>query len=53
LFFLNKKISAGTRFGEYGGEAVGVAPTGDHGVNEQERVIPMEKPLLGHHLRPF
>jgi hypothetical protein len=34
-------------------EAVGVAPTGDHGVNEQGRVIPVEKPLLGHHLRPF
>ncbi len=34
-------------------EAVGIAPTGDHGVNEQGRVIPMEKPLLGHHLRPF
>ncbi len=34
-------------------EAAGVAPTGDPGVNEQGRVIPMEKPLLGHHLRPF
>jgi hypothetical protein len=32
---------------------MGVAPTGDHGSNEQGRVIPVEKPLLRHHLRPF
>jgi hypothetical protein len=32
---------------------MGIAPTGDHGGNEQGRVIPVEKPLLGHHLRPF
>jgi hypothetical protein len=34
-------------------EAVGVAPTGDHSVNEQGRIIPVEKPLLWHHLQPF
>ncbi len=34
-------------------DAMGVAPTGDHGGNEQGRVIPVEKPLLGHHLWPF
>ncbi len=34
-------------------EAVGIAPTGDHGVNKHGRIIPVEKPLLGHHLRPF
>ncbi len=32
---------------------MGVAPTGDQGGNEQGRIIPVEKPLLGHHLRPF
>jgi hypothetical protein len=32
---------------------MGVAPTGDHRGNEQGRVIPVEKPLLGHHLWPF
>jgi hypothetical protein len=34
-------------------EAVGVEPTGDHGVGVHTRVIPVKKPLLGHHLRPF
>jgi hypothetical protein len=34
-------------------DATGVELTGDHGGNEQGRVIPVEKPLLGHHLRPF
>jgi hypothetical protein len=34
-------------------DAMGIAPTGDHRDNEQGRVIPVEKPLLGHHLRPF
>ncbi len=32
---------------------MGVAPTGDHGGNEQGRIIPVEKPLLGYHLQPF
>jgi hypothetical protein len=32
---------------------MGVAPTGDHGGNEQGRIIPVEKSLLGHHLQPF
>jgi hypothetical protein len=32
---------------------MGVAPTGDHGGNEQGCVISVEKPLLGHHLWPF
>jgi hypothetical protein len=32
---------------------MGVAPTGDHGGNEQGRVISVEKQLLGHHLWPF
>jgi hypothetical protein len=32
---------------------MGIAPTGDHGGNEQVHVIPVEKPLLGHHLQPF
>jgi hypothetical protein len=30
-----------------------VTTTGDHGINEQGRIISVEKPLLGHHLRPF
>ncbi len=34
-------------------DAVGVEPTGDHGGSVRTRVIPVEKPLLGHHLRPF
>ncbi len=34
-------------------DATGVASTGDHGGNEQGHVIPVEKPLLGLHLRPF
>jgi hypothetical protein len=32
---------------------VGVEPTGDHGGGVHMRVIPVEKPQLGHHLRPF
>jgi hypothetical protein len=31
-------------------DAVGVAPTGDHGGSVQGRIIQVEKPLLGHHL---
>ncbi len=34
-------------------DAMGVAPTGDHGGNEQGCVIPVEKLLLGHHLQTF
>jgi hypothetical protein len=34
-------------------DAVGVEPTGDHCGGVHTRVIPVEKPLLGHHLRPF
>jgi hypothetical protein len=34
-------------------DAVGVKPTGDHGGGVHTRFIPVEKPLLGHHLRPF
>jgi hypothetical protein len=34
-------------------DAVGVEPTGDHGGDVHTHVIPVEKPLLGHHLRPF
>jgi hypothetical protein len=34
-------------------EAVSVKPTGDHGGGVHTCVIPVEKPLLGHHLRPF
>jgi hypothetical protein len=34
-------------------DAIGVAPTGDHGGNVQGRIIQVEKPLLGHHLRPL
>jgi hypothetical protein len=34
-------------------DAVGVEPTGDHGSGVHTRVIPVKKPLLGHHLRPF
>jgi hypothetical protein len=34
-------------------DAVGVAPTENQCGNEQGCVIPVEKPLLGHHLRPF
>jgi hypothetical protein len=34
-------------------DAVGVEPTGDHGGGVHTSVIPIEKPLLGHHLRPF
>jgi hypothetical protein len=34
-------------------EAVGVDLTGDHGVGVHMRIFPVEKPLLGHHLRPF
>ncbi len=34
-------------------DAVGVEPTEDHGGVVHMRVIPVEKPLLGHHLRPF
>jgi hypothetical protein len=34
-------------------DAVGVDLTRDHGVGVPTRVFPVEKPLLGHHLRPF
>ncbi len=35
-------------------DAVDVEPTGDrHGGGVHARVIPVEKPLMGHHLRPF
>ncbi len=34
-------------------DAMGVEPTGDHGGGVHTHVIPVEKPLLGHHLRPF
>ncbi len=34
-------------------DAMGVEPTGDHGGGEHTRVISVEKPLLGHHVRPF
>jgi hypothetical protein len=32
---------------------MGIEPTGDHGGGVHTRVIPVEKPLLGHHLWPF
>jgi hypothetical protein len=32
---------------------VGVAPTADDGGNEQVSIIPVEKPVLGHHLWPL
>ncbi len=32
-------------------DAVGLAPTGDHGGNVQGPIIQVGKPLLGHHLR--
>ncbi len=34
-------------------DAMGVEPTGDHSGGVHTRIIPVEKPLLGHHLRPF
>ncbi len=34
-------------------DAVGVKPTGDHIGGVHTRIIPVEKPLLGHNLRPF
>ncbi len=34
-------------------DAVGVEPTGDHDDSVHGRVIPVEKPLLGHHLQPL
>ncbi len=34
-------------------DAVGIEPTEDHGGGVHTRVIPVKKPLLGHHLRPF
>jgi hypothetical protein len=34
-------------------DAVGIELTGDHCGDVHMRVIPVEKPLLEHHLRPF
>jgi hypothetical protein len=34
-------------------DIMGVAQTGDHGGNVQGRVFQVDKPLLGHHLRPL